>query len=403
MPQADYYGRVRLLVRVGDSESEPAAATLAGVSRTTPLWVSLAIVAALALGLYWLIARGVSSYRIDGATYGLFAVLFLDKETDTYSLSKLQLDLWTAAAVFCSLHDPVAYRAANVPENLPGIILVSAGTAAAARGITAARGPKGAGDVRSSFADFVTAGGVVMAERFQFLVWTVLGVAALLFVTVVSDPATIQELRKVPEGFLYLMGVSTAGYLGGKLARKPGRILDSVVAHLGSVVIDIKGRNLSHDATIQIDGQDVLFRLRPSPAGLAAGVATALATENQLVLAGDLEVRQRDPAAAQPDFATGMRLTIPDPKGWLTARGLAVAEVSACARRRAAQAHPDQPRRPDGRPDDRSQAVCAVTAPRARSDPAAETAGEDGTGPGRNRHFAHRRLAERRQWAVRRG
>src|SRR5439155_7622880 len=126
---------------------------------------------------------------------------------------------------------------APIPEGLPGILAVSGGTAALAAGINNVRGPKGAGEEQPSFADLITTGGVVVAERFQFLVWTVLGALAFLFLVVFSDPATIQDLPKVPDGFLYLMGVSSAGYLGGKLARKPGPVIVTIVAQLGSVGI----------------------------------------------------------------------------------------------------------------------------------------------------------------------
>jgi hypothetical protein len=57
---------------------------------------------------------------------------------------------------------------ADIPKNLPGIILISAATTATSQGITAMKGAKGAGDICPSVAHFVTTGGLVVAERFQF-------------------------------------------------------------------------------------------------------------------------------------------------------------------------------------------------------------------------------------------
>ena len=76
-------------------------------------------------------------------------------------------------------------------------------------------GPKGAGDVQPGWSDLLTVGGVVVPERVQFVVWTIVGVFTFLAMTLFADPWIAQELPGVPERFLLLMGVSSAGYLGG--------------------------------------------------------------------------------------------------------------------------------------------------------------------------------------------
>jgi hypothetical protein len=66
----------------------------------------------------------------------------------------------------------------------------------------------------------------------------------------------------VPEGFLYMLGVSAGGYLGGKLVRKAGPIIDSITGKsardaagkLSGVILDVKGRCLSRDATFRLAG-----------------------------------------------------------------------------------------------------------------------------------------------------
>ena len=67
------------------------------------------------------------------------------------------------------------FEFADIPENLPGILLLTVSTSALAVGITNAKSSKGAGKLGPSLADFVTTGGLVAAERVQFLVWTLVG------------------------------------------------------------------------------------------------------------------------------------------------------------------------------------------------------------------------------------
>jgi hypothetical protein len=91
-----------------------------------------------------------------------------------------------------------------------------------ATGITSTSGGKGSGSFSPSSSDLITSGGVAAPERLQFLLWTVLGVIAFLFYTLAIGPNEITELPPIPRGFLELMGISSAGYIGGKLARGPG-------------------------------------------------------------------------------------------------------------------------------------------------------------------------------------
>jgi len=241
-------------------------------------------------------ARGASAYVVDGKKYGFFSMLFLDPETDTYSLSKFQFILWTAVAVFAYVYLMAAQSLiqgklefVDIPENLPGIVLVAAGTTVLASGITSSKGTKGAGDVHPSWADFVSTGGVLAPERLQFFVWTIVGVATFISLIVLSDPGTIHGLPKIPERFLYLMGVSSAGYLGGKLARQPGPIIDEIVAASGSLVLEIRGRFLSRDASFLIDDQQV-------PAAFIRGEKP--------------EIAERDSQASGAEAAKVLKLTL---------------------------------------------------------------------------------------------
>lgn len=260
----EYCGISKIGVRQGDLKSQPVGVTLSSVEKDTPIVASLVGFVVLFGLVIWLTGRSLEKTSIAGKSHWLGAALLLDRETDTYSLSRLQFFLWTGAAVLGYLYLAVSrslvqgrLEFVDVPEGLPAIILISASTTVIAQGITSAKGPKGAGPVHPSAADLISSGGIVAPERFQFFVWTIIGVLTFLFLVALQDPGTIKDLPKVPSGFMELMGVSSAGYLGGKLVRKPGPVIDEIIATLGSLEFRIRGRNLSQDASFRIGDEDL--------------------------------------------------------------------------------------------------------------------------------------------------
>lgn len=99
----------------------------------------------------------------------VISALMLDPETDTYSLSKFQFYLWTFAVVlgysYLSLVRSLiqgTFEFSDVPTDLPGILIVSVGTAVISTGVTSAVGSKGAGRVQPGWADLLTSGEVVI-------------------------------------------------------------------------------------------------------------------------------------------------------------------------------------------------------------------------------------------------
>jgi hypothetical protein len=227
----------------------------------------------VAIVLLPLILSAVSNRTWLGKLASAGKGLFLDSQTNTYSLSKIQLYLWLLAAIFgwvyltaCLSLVQGRFDFAPLPKNMPGILLFSLGTTTLAGGISHSR-PKGAGKRAPSISDLVTSGGVVVPERVQFLVWTLLGFGAFLMLVLSSDPSTIQELPAVPEEFLYVMGLSSAGYLGGKLVRQPGPILSGATLTSGSAIITLCGRNLSTDSNVSINDVAIMrpWLLKMSP------------------------------------------------------------------------------------------------------------------------------------------
>jgi hypothetical protein len=265
IPPSDFKGPLQIQVRVGDQYSQKKDITLARVEKKYPAGIAVAIVLTLASLIFWILRRRRRAVT-GGKSPGILSAIFLDTETNTYSLSKFQFYMWTAAALFGYIYLTVSkswvqgdFTFADIPGNLPGIIFISASTTVLAVGITSSKGSKGAGELHPSLADLVSSGGVIAAERLQFFVWTIIGVFAFIFLTLSIEPATIRNLPTVPEGFLYLMGVSSFGYLGGKLARKPGPVISKMEAETaeGILMLNIHGSNLSPDANFRIDDADV--------------------------------------------------------------------------------------------------------------------------------------------------
>src|ERR1700722_18533160 len=314
-------GPLQVRVHVGNNLSNAVPVVFSGVSQAGVVVAAAAVFAALSLLFLTLVKKGVGSYPApsSGQTFGTLEALFLDRETNSYSLSKAQVLAWTAVTVYgyiylflCRTLIQWDFSFPAVSQNLPALFFASAGTAVAATAITSSRGSKGPGPTPPSWADFISTGGLVAGERFQFFIWTVVGCLGYVYLVVRNDPATLRELPNIPDNFLYLMGVSSAGYLGGKLVRKPGPIIkmlsvtraidpatlpvdpsaarllldqqirpgDNVTPRFPVLIINLKGDNLDPKASVKVDGQPVrsgMFWITPEvPQDAASGFSEEL-------------------------------------------------------------------------------------------------------------------------------
>jgi hypothetical protein len=255
-------------------------------TQAAPRNYAIGISVAIVVLIYLLLSAGHKALKGHKGNF-LLTELFLDEETSTYSLSKCQFYAWTFAAILgyvflavAKSHIQGSAEFPDIPSGLPGILLFSAGTSVAAVGITSSKGSKGSGAVHPTLADFITSGGVVAPERLQFVVWTVVGIFTFLTIVFKSDPLLVSTLPKIPDGFLQLMGISSAGYLGGKLARKAGPVVKTVavadVTQKGGTLPDkykpksepvlpsqmaqcvltlnLQGENLDPNAKVRVDG-----------------------------------------------------------------------------------------------------------------------------------------------------
>ena len=252
-------------VEVDGVVSNSKQLNLSSVARSTPIFIAFAVLGAL-VGVVYLLCRGkAAKYVVNGRSYSVLAYIFIDSETNTYSLSRLQLILWTGAAIVAYVYLAASQFLVQwtwvmpaVPENLPTLIGFSIGTTALAIGATGARGSKGAGPLHPELADFITSGGVFAPERLQFFLWTLIGAFGFVSSTMAQDPATVTTLPPVPESFIPLMGLSSLGYLAGKVARKPGPVIKQLVPpppYATPVTsISVIGENLSPRAQVILNG-----------------------------------------------------------------------------------------------------------------------------------------------------
>lgn len=325
----------------------------------------------IAMAMVLLLALVVGAFGLHaGATAAPLAYrMLVDSRAPSYSLSKLQFFLWTAAALFAYCYYTLVRVLVQgvlefpaLPSSLPAIMAISIGTGVAATAISSVKGPKGAGDPEPVFADFISVGGLIAAERVQFLVWTLVGFLTFLFIIYRSDPFRLSALPEVPDSFLALMGLSAAGYVGGKVVRKAGPVIDSVVVSNGSLVVEVLGSGLSPDAQMSIGDvpvSDLVGRSRrdadvltPSPAGLEV-----LRWDESKKFAARIRAHLGEPTAGiRAAFWAGyranrpLRLKITNPDGQSAEKDLPL-EDDALEQWFGPRPTGTQPRPPEARPD----------------------------------------------------
>jgi hypothetical protein len=268
-----YEGPASFQIRVGNNTSNAEKVTFSALRAETLRFVAIAVFLLLAAIVFALVVRGVRESKIAGEDSGPLAAFFLDRQTNSFSLSKFQILAWTAVSVFgfvylylCRTMVQWNFTFPPIPEGLPTLLGVSAGTTVVATGITAQHGSKGAGPIHPSMADFISSGGIIAGDRFQFFVWTLVGCLGFLGIILSADPASLTQLPDINGTFLTLMGISSAGYLAGKLVRSPGPIIQLLTIseitpadgnNHAVMKLEVKGQNLSDQAVVKIDQKEL--------------------------------------------------------------------------------------------------------------------------------------------------
>jgi hypothetical protein len=270
-----YQGPLTLRVLTGTVQSSALKPLV--LARMGPVSIRItafALFSLLALIVYLLVRSGFKGNMMDGSRPNPIQALLLDSQTDTYSLSKFQLLLFSATFIFCYLYVFLCgwlvqwqFVLPDVPAKFSAILGMSAGTAIVAAGVTSARGTKGAGAIEPSLADFISAGGLVIPERFQYFIWTIIACFGFVVLLLSQDPAKVTVFPDLPSGLLYVMGVSAGGYLGGKLTRSPGPVIRNIASDAASRLLVVQGENLSNQGDYFVDGKKLPIIVN-QPAGL---------------------------------------------------------------------------------------------------------------------------------------
>jgi hypothetical protein len=131
IPENDYSGKISVQVGVNSRLSEPYSIVVSEVDR----WVVAILAAVATITIFGfpviLVGRISTAYTINGHRCNLWTLLFLDQETDTYSLAKFQFLLWTLVSLFGYAFLTLAKSLAqgmvifpDIPGNLPGILAI---------------------------------------------------------------------------------------------------------------------------------------------------------------------------------------------------------------------------------------------------------------------------------------
>jgi hypothetical protein len=272
--------------------------------------ISAGVVAAI-IFILWVLTAGFQKYKIGERSHGGWSQWLIDKATDSYSLSNLQFYVWTAVAVFgyaflsiCRSLVQGTFDFVDLPQGLPGLVGISGATSILASGVKSTVGSQGSGEVQPSWTDLLTSGGVVAPERVQYFVWTLVGAGAFLYNVWNMDPSTINTLPVVPQQFLQIMGISAAGYLGGKLARGQGPVIDQVI------VAKKPQSSVDYTLTLQITGAGLSalasYQLQKMDEGIPRDVAVSPAP----VGGNNPEILAKQSDYERTKFATNLKVTL---------------------------------------------------------------------------------------------
>jgi hypothetical protein len=305
-------GKVKLVVSFGDGVSDELSTVLSPYGANVPRLVAIVATIITIATIMIILSRGPPQKLANGQMKKPLSLMIIDKGTCTYSLAKVQLYVWLLAAGAAYLYLFAAKVFAqgelvlvDVPASVATVALISITTTVVSTATNTLSGGKASGQFEVTPSDLITSGGDVAPERIQQLFWTLIAAPAFVVLAYMADPARLQDVQPVPDHFLQLMGISSAGFIGGKIARGPGPKITSVVAGLVSgpppfLLLNIQGSAIqTKGATftlrdITVAGQRAIplpANFLPSSSIDASGIATSL----------DLSI----PAAGLRQTATG--------------------------------------------------------------------------------------------------
>ncbi len=152
--------------------------------------------------------------------------LIVTSEDGCYSISRLQMYLWTYAVVIgfgAVFMCGYKYTVPDIPESLYMLMGVSLAATVASTAINTVRNDKSSKGEPDFWRDiFFESEDSVDLPRTQMFVWTIISLCVFFFLLYKSLAVNNLSLPDIPNGLIILMGVSQAAYLGTKAAAKKG-------------------------------------------------------------------------------------------------------------------------------------------------------------------------------------
>ena len=284
-----YGGPHQLAIETSKGKSNAVAVR---ISRITPRMIKWLSRRASSCSLRPLASSGRASMppKVTARRDGASAWALLDQQTNTFSLSKVQLLMWMVTIVYCFVLLQLAFvfvqgklQMAPLPEGFEWLLGITGGTALVSAMLTRSRGAKGAGDAGPALSDLVSAGGMLAADRAQLQLWTIIGCCGYLLVVLRWPTEAIDKLPPINMDLLNAMGITALVYVGGKSVRLPGPVVNQVTADIQNKTLTVKGQNLHRSALISLDRQPAeVADVKTTPT--AGGPSEALSSELVLTL-----------------------------------------------------------------------------------------------------------------------
>jgi hypothetical protein len=239
------------------------------------LAVAFLVLALAALRLSW--ARR-DSFR------PIVRTLFIDSNTGTYSLSKVQAFAWTVVIIgsyfYFAIGRGILVGRAEMPDvnaGLIGLLSISYGGLLISRGISRRKPKNDFAPTPPRWTNLITEGNSVSITRLQLIGFTIAGIAVYVFY-VSGNEVFFRGMPEIPPTLNGLLAVSQGGYLGGKI------VADTAVNY----IVPMRARA---GETLSIFGVGFLDKTKL----LVQGVREAMETE--LINANCLKVKLPDEMA----------------------------------------------------------------------------------------------------------
>lgn len=183
-----------------------------------PYWRWIAVVISVLL-----IGSIIVLLRFVAKDWKFLRWLFIDKKTNTFSLSKFQATAWTVVLIggyfLLALGSAIFIGKESIPDFNPSLLAllgISLGGTLAARGVNVRFPKKDLEGSERQLNNLISEGGEISLPRLQLLGFTITAIAIYITYLISTDLFT-EGLPDLPPTLLALLGISQGGYIGGKM------------------------------------------------------------------------------------------------------------------------------------------------------------------------------------------